>query len=81
MKHMRTFALAAVLLGGLVAASGEASAMPNGLSELAQEQTSNVQDVRWICSPRGCVWRPGYRSFGFVGPRRFWGPRWRRRWR
>jgi hypothetical protein len=70
------------LLGGLVAASGQASAMPNGLSALALEQTSNVQDVRWICGPRGCVWRPGgYRSFGFVGPRRFWGPRWRRRWR
>ena len=89
MKQLRTFALAAVLLGGLVAAPGQASVMPNGLSALAQEQASNVQEVRWICGPYGCRWRPhvfrpfGYRSLGFVGPRRWWGPRWprwRRRW-
>jgi hypothetical protein len=76
MKGARTFALSAALLGGLVAASGQASAMPNGLSALAQEQTSDVQDVRWVCGPRGCVWRPGLwrgGAFGRVGPRRFWG--------
>ena len=75
------YALAAAVLGGLVAASGQVSAMPNGLSALAQTQASDTQDVRLICGPFRCWWRPnfyrGYRAYGFYGPRRhWWGPRW-----
>jgi hypothetical protein len=91
MKGIRTFALAAALLGGLIVASGQASAMmPNGLSALTQEQASDVQDVRWVCGPFRCFWRPnrfGRRAFGFYRPpvyrpRPFlWGPRWRWWWR
>ena len=83
MKSIK-YALAAAVLGGLVAASGQASAMPNGLSALAQTQASDTQDVRLICGPYRCWWRPGYRAYGFYyGPRRhWWGPRWgwRHRW-
>ena len=58
------YALAAAMLGGLIAAPGAASAMPNGLSALAQTQASDVQDVRWVCGPYRCWWRPSfYRGF------------------
>ena len=80
------YALAAAMLGGLIAAPGAASAMPNGLSALAQTQASDVQDVRWVCGPYRCWWRPGFyrgfRTYAFIGPRRhWWGPRWGWGWR
>jgi hypothetical protein len=60
-------------LGAAVLTSGSASAMPNGLSSDAL--ASNVEQVRWVCGPYRCWWRPNYGYYG-------WGPRWRygRRW-
>jgi hypothetical protein len=78
-------ALAAVLDVGL--ASGQASAMPaNGLASAAnQAVTSNgVQDVRYVCGPYRCWWRPGAYYYGpryynhYVGPRHYW--YWHRRY-
>ena len=44
--------------------------MPNGLSSDAL--ASNVEQVRWVCGPYRCWWRPNY-YYGYYG----WGPRWR----
>jgi hypothetical protein len=77
--------LAAVLGAGLV--SGPASAMPaNGLASAAnQTATANgVQDVRYVCGPYRCWWRPGGYYYGpryynhYVGPRHYW--YWHRRY-
>ncbi len=59
-------------LAGLVALGGDglmapaASAMPNGLPGAAATQTSGVENVRWVCGPRGNCW--------WQQPRRFYRP-------
>jgi hypothetical protein len=71
-------ALAAVLTAG--SAIGPASAMPaNGLAPAATAAaaTNGVQDVRYVCGPYRCWWRPGpyygprYYNY-YVGPRPYW---------
>jgi hypothetical protein len=59
--------------GGLALSAGAASAaMPNGLP--ASDQTSNVDQVRYVCDAWGrCWWRPNYRRY--YGPPRYYGPR------
>ncbi|WGS22716.1 MULTISPECIES: hypothetical protein [unclassified Bradyrhizobium] len=73
-------------LGCAVLVSGSASAMPNGLpqAKLITGQAANVNQVRWVCGPRGhCWWRPNYYgAYAYGGPRPGW--RWRHpgwRWR
>ena len=79
MKNLK-YALVAAAIGGFALASGSASAMPNGLPEISKALPSDVQDVRWVCGPYRCWWRPNwYRSYAFYGhPRLGWG--WRHRW-
>lgn len=62
-------------LGAVATAAGTASAMPNGLP--TQNQASNIDQVRYVCNAWGrCWWRPNYyRSYGFYGPRPYYGPR------
>jgi hypothetical protein len=81
MKHLKFALVAAVALGGLALASGSASAMPNGLPSASTALSANVQDVRWVCGPYRCWWRPGYAYYG-PGPRWGWGGGWHRwhRW-
>jgi hypothetical protein len=65
MLKLSGLALAAVLGAGL--ATGPASAMPaNGLAPAATQAAAinGVQDVRYVCGPYRCWWRPGY-----YGPR------------
>jgi hypothetical protein len=86
MKTIKFALVGAVSLAGLAFASVPASAMPNGLSALSEAQLSDVQDVRWVCGPFRCWWRPNwYRAYGFIGPApwigRRWGWGWRRGWR
>lgn len=64
---------------------GSAAAVPAG-NLAGAANTSVVEQARWICGPRGCVWRGGPRFrrpiYGFRGPRRFphfRGRAWRRR--
>ena len=71
MLKLGGLALAAVLGAGL--ATGPASAMPaNGLASAATQAaaTNGVQDVRYVCGPYRCWWRPGYNYY--VGPRHYW---------
>jgi hypothetical protein len=72
-------------LSGTVLTTLPASAMPNGLPTTAQ--VSNVDQVRWVCGPFGCRWRPNYYgAYGFYGGPRFygrpwgWHRHWGRRW-
>lgn len=74
--------ITAVALGSAAMAAAPASAMP--VDNLAGA-TSNVEQVRWVCGPFRCWWRPGPRYYGDYGydygPRfyghRFFGPRFR----
>ena len=75
MNRLKYVLAGAAALGAVALASGSASAMPNGLSSDAL--APNVEQVRWVCGPYRCWWRPNY-YYGYYG----WGPRWRywRRW-
>ncbi len=67
--RVATLALAAVLGSSLVI--GEASAMPvDRLASATKQIADGVQDVRWVCGPYRCGWRPG--PYWGVSP---WGPR------
>jgi hypothetical protein len=74
-------ALAASLVPMLI---GKASAAPlNGMAAVSQQVTNEVQNVRWVCGPYRCWWRPGpyWRPYGYWGPRwgwHRWG--WHRHW-
>jgi hypothetical protein len=70
MNRLKYVLAGAAALGAVALASGSASAMPNGLSSNAL--ASNVEQVRWVCGPHRCWWRPNY-YYGYYG----WGPRWR----
>ena len=70
MNRLKYVLAGAAALGAVALASGSASAMPNGLSSNAL--ASNVEQVRWVCGPYRCGWRPNY-YYGYYG----WGPRWR----
>jgi len=68
---LMALAVAALLSSGMLV--GTASAVPlNGLTTAAVGQTSaGLQDVRWVCGPYRCWWRPG----PYWGPPPYWGPR------
>ncbi len=67
----------------LPAASTAAAAMPlAGLNNavLQEGAAPQIDQVRWVCGPYRCFWRPNYYAYGaWGGP----GPRWgyRRPWR
>ena len=80
--NLKTLAAAATALTLLTAGAGPASAMPlGGLSEAANTVSKDVTNVRWVCGPYRCWWRPSYYVapppppyYGYYG---YWGPRWR----
>jgi hypothetical protein len=89
MRNFRHALAAATVIGAAAFGSGTASAMPNGLPSISKALAQDVQDVRWVCGPYRCWWRPSwYGAYGYYGrPRfyggpRFHGPRWggRGRW-
>jgi hypothetical protein len=70
MSRLKYVLAGVAALGTVALASGSASAMPNGLS--SEALASNIEQVRWVCGPYRCWWRPNYY---------YWGPRWRYGWR
>ena len=80
--RIATTAFAIVAGAGLMAGTaGTASAMPiNGQLATTAPATTGAQQVRWVCGPYRCWWRPGPVYWGGPG----WGPRpgwgWRRGW-
>jgi hypothetical protein len=73
MTKLKLLCCAAAVLGGSVFATA-ASALP--LAPLASDTPANVEQVRLVCGPFGCRWRPnyymGYRSYGYY-PRAYLG--------
>ena len=79
MHVLKVVLVAATALGGASLVASTASAMPiGGLAAASNELSADIQDVRWVCGPFRCWWRPGpywgYRRWG-------WGPRWGYGWR
>jgi hypothetical protein len=58
----------ALLAGTMAFSAGQASAMPALDHGLANAQGAQSEQVRWVCGPWGCRWRPN-----FWGPRPYWG--------
>lgn len=82
MGTLKLAGFAAVLLGSITATS--ASAMP--VAPLPSDAATNIEQVRWVCGPYRCWWRPNYyRSYGYPAygygfyPRRHYGGGWRHR--
>ena len=70
--HRLALAASAAVLAGLLTV-GTASAMPVGSVKAAAENLgTNVDNVAWICGPRGCWWRPGYYWRRWSPYRRWW---------
>ena len=71
MHKLKVALVSALALGGAAALS-PASAMPVGdLGQAQAAAAANVDQVRYVCGPYGCVWRPGPPVV--VAPR-FYGP-------
>ncbi len=74
--------IAAAALSSAAMLATPASAMPT--DNLAKAASTNIEQVRWVCGPFRCWWRPnywgpGYGAYGFYRP--FWRHRWGwRRW-
>jgi len=75
MRNLKIALVAATALSGVSLLAPAASAMPmSGLAAASNDVAAGVvQDVRWVCGPYRCWWRPNY----YWGYRRWWGPRWR----
>jgi len=77
MKARLALLAAATALGIAASAGTAAAAIPNGLAGI-QAPAASPDQVRWVCNPWGrCWWRPNvYRSYGYYGGPRAYGPRW-----
>jgi hypothetical protein len=81
MTEMNKFRLtAAIALCGAALASGDVAAMPlGGFATAAAQASTGIHDVRWVCGPFRCWWRPSYDSYYgayAAGPRVFVRPGW-----
>lgn len=82
---MKMALAAGIALGASTLGASGASAAPvldPGVAQAAGA-AANVDNVRWVCGPYRCVWRPNYyrpygvyRPYGayrpYYGPRRYW---------
>ena len=80
--------LASGAFSAAILAAGTASAMPMSSLASAASDVATTQQVRWVCGPFRCFWRPNYsgyyhhyafaprfyRHHWWGGPR-FYGPR------
>jgi hypothetical protein len=74
MDKLRIATAAFAILAGAGMMAGTASAMPlNGQLAATAPAATDAQQVRWVCGPYRCWWRPGGYYYG-GGP--YWGPRW-----
>jgi hypothetical protein len=82
MSKLKLICAAAALCGGVLATP--VSAMP--IAPLPSDGLTNVENVRWVCGPYRCWWRPNYYSGGYGAygyyprPYRSWRYRHWRRW-
>ena len=69
-------------IGMAFASSGASAAMPNGLQGV--QTPAHTEQVRWVCNPWRCWWRPNYYgyygpAYGYYGGPRYYGG-WHRGW-
>jgi hypothetical protein len=81
MSNLRLAAIGVAALCGVGLQSGTASAMPmSGLANAASEMATGLEQVRWVCGPYRCWWRPSYYPYGgayaWGGPRFYARPGW-----
>ena len=70
MDKLRIATAAFAILAGAGMMAGTASAMPvNGQLAATAPAAADAQQVRWVCGPYRCWWRPG--GYYYPGPR--WG--------
>ena len=69
MDKLRIATAAFAILAGASVMSGSASAMPlNGQLPVATNTSTEIQQVRWVCGPYRCWWRPGPYDVGGLAP-------------
>ena len=81
MDKLRIATAAFAILAGAGMMAGTASAMPiNGQLAATAPTATDAQQVRWVCGPYRCWWRPG--GYYYPGPRLYgWrGGYWHRGW-
>jgi hypothetical protein len=72
MHSLKLALVSATILGGVAFIAPAASAMPvGGLTAASNELATGVQDVRWVCGPFRCWWRPNYWGWRRWGWRRW----------
>ena len=77
LKHL----VAGGILCAVTMAAVPAAAMP--IANLPAAAPGHVENVRWVCGPYRCWWRPNYYAYGprfYAAPRAYWGPRYRHRY-
>jgi hypothetical protein len=91
MDKLKIATAAFAILAGASVMSGSASAMPiSGQLPVATNTSTDIQQVRWVCGPYRCWYRPG--PYYYPGPRYYggwhrpwggygWHGGWHRRWR
>jgi hypothetical protein len=67
---LRSATSAALLAGIVIFGAGQAPAMPTLDHGLASSPPAQVEQVRWVCGPWRCFWRPNY--WGFYRPWHPW---------
>jgi hypothetical protein len=68
---LKIAATAGILITVLLSPAGAAMSGPQG-RETMTEAVDGASPVAWVCGPRRCSWRPGWR--GFVPAFAVWGP-------
>jgi len=78
MIKLKLATAAALVLGAAaLLLSPAARAMPfDGLAIAREAVPDGIQNVRWVCGPYRCWWRPSYYAYGpgyYYGPPRVYG--------
>jgi hypothetical protein len=68
---LKSLAIAGIFVVALSAAASAAVSGPQGVGTMT-ETSDGGSPVAWMCGPRRCVWRPGWR--GVVPRWAVWGP-------
>lgn len=76
---MRKLGVALVALAALGLASEAASAFPSAGTDIVKPaETAKADQVRYVCGPYRCWWRPNYYGYGYgYGYRPFYRPYYR----
>ena len=56
-------AFGALTLGALALSAPAAVAMPMGVAPAVPGMGAQIDNVRWVCGPYRCHWRPNHRRY------------------